>query len=363
MMKLLIIYLFCILAAVSEISSESADDGKSFLAADRRTDFYIQASRVNWTPAAGSQFFRMQETRNLEGALFKGSLPLTSGFHFNTGKAESVQASSIGAGMHIGSKSGTHRGHLNLQFMESSPRSFNSLNYYTSGTAFNSFSANYAELAVQSHSMNSQRRTSLGYDHDFYLLPDHPSRFLTGLGLKVGALMQYDTMSGGYTSFGSYAASSTAASLNTGNSIPVKNRIKFDDYMGLTLIGLVYRLVLTETQEIELGMNYYRGLSDSRSVSTVWRSQIYSANIPIPGDFNYRTVSDVQGNSWFAAWILRLTESRSLKLSWFSRILTYDPQRSETKEYGTFFSVKPMGPFSKVQDSINALGLEFQFKF
>ncbi len=363
MIRIFTVYLLCIWGTASGVFAESGDEGKSFLAADRRTDFYIQASKVNWTPSAQSQFFRMQETRNLEGALFRGSLPLTSGYHFNTGKAETVQASQVGLGMHIGSKSGTHRGNLNLQFMESSPRSFNSLNYYTSGTGYNGFSANYAELSVQSQSMNSMRRTSLGYDHDFYLLPDHPSRYLTGLGLKIGALMQYDTMSGGYTTFGNYTASSTAAPINAGNSIPVKNRTKFDDYMGLSLIGLVYRLVLTETQEIELGMNYYRGLSDARSVSTVWRSQIYSANIPIPGDFHYRTVSDVQGNSWFAAWILRLTESRSLKLSWFSRTLTYDPSKSEAKEYGTFFSVKPMGPFSKVQDSVNAVGLEFQFKF
>ncbi|MCB1142567.1 MAG: hypothetical protein H7A24_13775 [Leptospiraceae bacterium] len=344
-----ILFLFLVSAFVNLLAVDPA--------LDRKSAFYVQFGYGNWSPGSVKNFFSLQQSSNYN-SLFNLPYPTSHPLKFNVANSLGTSAAkNLGFGFIFGSKSGGHRGNLSFNMLYTGDNHFG--NPYYSKLA----SASETELGVQVFSLNPIQKGSVQYDHDFYLIPDHKSKWVSGIGLKLGALAQYDTFSGNftpYTATNSITASSQVADLR----IPIKYDVNYRDPSALGILGLVYRLALFPNHEFELGANYYYGRSKTRfTLANLSMITLGEYRIPFQNDYEYKANTDIEGMAYIFGYTYKISHSRSINFFYNLRDLMQTPTKLETRISGASPIFGASGPFQGVRDRSSTFGFQFQVRY
>jgi hypothetical protein len=335
-------------------------------ALDKAKHFFVEFGYANWEPSSVKTFFKTGESSNFNGRSDSSFI----------GKKDKVNLNSFSAvarvfslGVTLPSSNGSYRGNFLLGYMSTSNSYLENSNYKQTNLVYGNSYLNTTDIGIAQYTLGTISKYSMQYDHDIFLIPDHPSKYLIGLGLKLGAYLEHDTFSPK-----NYSFSSTENSLSiptsqiklNGNSYPIPLQEKYDEYTGAGLIGGVYRLAIVPNQELEVSGSYYNGSSKIYQISRFNTYLPFSDDVlyPVQNTEKYSSNSDVQGRLYNFSYIFKLTDYRSLKLFILDKEMNHRITSVDLKSNpDSFFRISPLGALPDTTEKIRSIGFQFQIKY
>lgn len=363
----LIFALFLLFLTSSPLFSQSKETINSTIdpALEKDKYFYIEGGYANWEPSAVKTHLRLSESSNFNGVPANASLgkkDRVNSFEFSSA------ARFVSLGIALPSQSGFQRGKFLLSYLSSG---FGYLdNFFYRSTNFNYISnyINTQETGISQYSLGTVKRYTAQYDHDFYFLPDHPSKYLVGMGIKIGVNLEYDTFSPSYRSLSliqnTVSISPTQVS-QSGNSPLLRNSEMYDEVSGSGILGFTYRLATLPNQELELNSLYYSGYGRVYQTSTF--NQFISVGselfpIRITDDTKGRT--EVEGKSFYFSYLFKITEMRNIKFFIMDKSMNHRVVKLDTiSTPESFPTFEGFGPYPDVTDRLRSIGIQFQIKY
>lgn len=356
-----------ILSISSPLFSQSETESSSSIqpALEKDKYFFIDGGYANWEPSAVKAHLRLSEASNFNG-IFPNS---------NLGKKDrlnsfdfSSTARTIGLGIVVPSKNGFHRGKFSISYTGTGSGYLENLFYRSTNFNYLTNFLNTQESGISQYSLGSVKRYTAQYDHDFYFLPDHASKYLVGIGIKFGINLEMDTFSPKSRTL-SFVQSTVSIGSNQdtriGNSLPLQSSEMYDQISGTGILGFTYRLATFPNQELELNSSYYSG--NGRIYQTATYNQYVSVGtelfpIRISDDIKGRT--EVEGRSFSFSYLFKISEMRNIKIFIMDKSMNHRFVRLETISSPRSLPVfEGLGPYPDISDRIRTVGLEFQIKF
>lgn len=335
-------------------------------ALDKSKFFYLELGYANWEPASIKNFFKSIESSNFNGRSESSLL----------GKRDKIQSNSFSTlartfslGISLPSSNGFHKGNLAIGYMTTSNSFLDTLFYKQNNFVYGSTYLNNTELGITSYSLGSISKYSMQYDHDIYLIPDHTSKYLVGLGIKIGLSIEHGMFSPKSISISTTDSNQSILGSQTrlnGNGYPIPLRENYDDYSGTGILGGVYRLATLPNQELEISGLYYKGYGKIYQTSRYYTYTPISTDLffPIQNTENYTSNTDVKGRLYSFSYLFKLTDYRSLKLFVLQKDMNYRTTRIELESnLDSLIALPPLGPFPDVTEKIRSIGFQFQIKY
>jgi hypothetical protein len=349
------------LKQVSNTSSNQIDP-----ALDKSKHVYVEIGYANWESASIKNFFKSIESSNFNGRSESSLL----------GKRDRIQSNSFSTlarafslGISLPSSNGFHKGNLAIGYMTTSNSYLDTLFYKQTNLVYGNSYLNNTDFGITLSSIGSISKYSMQYDHDIYLIPDHTSKYLVGLGIKLGLYIEHGTFSPKTISISNTESNLSILGSQTrlnGNGYPIPLRENYDDYSGTGIFGGVYRLATFPNQELEISGLYYKGYGK------IYQSSRYYTYAPISDDLffpiqnteKYISNTDVEGRLYSFSYLFKLTDFRSLKLFILQKDMNYRTTRIELKSnLDSLIALPPLGPIPDVTEKIRSIGFQFQIKY
>jgi len=363
----ILISLYPFLLFSQEIKVENENPKSSIEPAlDKAKHIYLELGYSQWEPSALKTFFKTGESSNYNGGSNSSLLGKKDKVSLNS---FSTVARVFNLGITLPSSSGSHKGNFSIGYMSTSNSYLDSIHFRQTNLVYGNSYLNTSDTNFSVYSLGSIHKYSMQYDHDFYLIPDHPSKYLVGLGIKVGVYAEHDTFSSKSYSFGSTENELSIPDSQlkqNGSGYPIPQQEKYNEYLGSGLIGGVYRVATLPDQELEIAGTYYDGSSKIYQISRFNTYLPNSNNLlyPIQNTEKYSANSEIQGRFYIFSYIFKLTDFRSFKLFISDRDMNHRVSSIDTKSNpNSILNFSPLGPFPDTSEKIRTIGFQFQFKF
>lgn len=367
-MKPLII-LFFLTFVFSAHSEESSSENTESGGLDRKKNFYVQLGQAEWKSGTLGNMYNVQSSRAVNTLL---ALPYdSSSFPLYAGTPSALDAKALTFGIRLGS-SPRHRANLMLRYVTTDDLKYSAAAREQSNIDLLFLRVQSFENRIEMTKANPLKRGLFQYDHDIYLLPDHPSKFLQGLGVKLGLALQGDNVKGNSTPFGNLSSTTssslfsfggTSAPTSTNSFIyPIPSKFDQTDYVGYLILGLSYRLSVAKNQELDFSFSLLNGKANGSSVQTSYA--LLNGTLPYQVGTKTTYEGAVTGNALNVGYSYAFNEKFSVRASYETRDLSYKLEHLKTKAVsGTSSPYKDYGPYPTYKDSIKYYTLEFAYRF
>ncbi len=203
--------------------------------------FYFEGGYANWEPSAVKNFIKTTESSNLNGTSSitnLGKKDRINNFDF------SAKARMLSIGFSLPSSNGYHKGNLVFSYISTGSSYLENYLYRQTNLYYGNNYLNTNENGYSYSSLGSVSRRYAQYDHDFYLLPDHPSKYLVGLGLKIGFYVEHDSFSPRTNNLTQIQSSNTilsnSTSITNGIGLPIPIKESYDEISLSGILGGTY---------------------------------------------------------------------------------------------------------------------------
>lgn len=363
------IILFFLTFVFSAYSQETVSEEGSGSGLDRKKNFYVQLGKAEWKSGSLGNMYNVQRTRGVNTLL---ALPYdSSSFPVHGGTPSALDAKALTFGIKLGS-SARHRANLMLRYVTTDDLKYSAFAREQSSIDLLFLRVQSFENRLEMTKANPLKRGLFQYDHDIYLLPDHPSKFLQGLGIKLGLALQGDNVKGTTTPWGNVTSTTTGSLFSFGGSTaptsttsfiyPIPSKFDQTDYAGYLILGLSYRLALAKNQELDFSYSILNGKANGSSVQTSYA--LLSGVIPYQVGTKTTYEGAVTGNAVNLGYSYFFNEKFFMRASYETRDLSYKLEHLKTKAVsGTSSPYRDYGPYPTYKDSIKYYTVEFAYRF
>lgn len=361
------ILLFFLTFVFSVYSQETLSEEGSGSGLDRKKNFYVQLGKAEWKSGSLGNMYSVQRSRAVNTLL---ALPFdSSSFPVHGGTPSYLDAKALTFGIRLGS-SARHRANLMLRYVTTDDLKYSTAAREQANIDLLFLRVQSFENRIEMTKANPLKRGLFQYDHDIYLLPDHPSKFLQGLGIKVGFALQGDNVKGNTTPYGNVSSvtapslfSFSSGSTSTNSFIyPIPGKFDQTDYSGYVILGLSYRLALAKNQELDFSYSILNGKANGSSVQTSYA--LFNGNLPYQVGTKTTYEGAVTGNAVNLGYSYFFNEKFFVRAGYETRDLSYKLEHLKTKAVsGTSSPYKDYGPYPTYKDSIKYYTVEFAYRF
>ena len=328
--------------------------------------FYFEGGYANWESSAVKNFIKTTESSNLNGTSSitnLGKKDRINNFDF------SAKARMLSFGVTLPSSNGYHKGNLVFSYISTGSSYLENYLYRQTNLYYGNNYLNTNETGYSYSSLGSVSRRYGQYDHDIYLLPDHPSKYLVGLGLKIGFYIEHDSLSPKTNNVAQIQSSNTFLSNSTsttnGIGLPIPIKESYDEISLSGILGGTYRIATLPNQELEANAMYYSGYGRIYETSSYYNYISYGDNlIPIAATDKYKSRTEIEGTNYSVSYLFKITDFRNLKFFVSERDVNHKTTKIEVESSPTTYqSLPPYGPYPNVSDKLRMIGFQFQIKF
>jgi hypothetical protein len=328
--------------------------------------FYFEGGYANWEPSAVKNFIKTTESSNLNGTSSitnLGKKDRINNFDFST------KARMLSIGVSLPSSNGYHKGNLVFSYISTGSSYLENYLYRQTNLYYGNNYLNTNENGYSYSSLGSVSRRYAQYDHDFYLLPDHPSKYLVGLGLKIGFYVEHDSFSPRTNNLTQIQSSNTilsnSTSITNGIGLPIPIKESYDEVSLSGILGGTYRIATLPNQELEANAMYYSGYGRIYETSS-YNNYISNGEtlFPVAGTDKYKSRTEIEGTNYSVSYLFKITDFRNLKFFVSERDVNHRTTKIDVVSSPTTYpSLPPYGPYPSVNDKLRMIGFQFQIKF
>jgi len=361
-----VLFILTYLSLNHSLLSQSTNVTNIDPALEKSKYFYFEGGYANWEPSAIKNFIKTTESSNLNGTSSitnLGKKDRINNFDF------SAKARMLSIGVSLPSSNGYHKGNLVFSFISTGSSYLENYLYRQTNLYYGNNYLNTTENGYSYSSLGSISRRYAQYDHDIYLLPDHPSKYLVGLGLKIGFYIEHDSFSPKTNNLTQIQSSSTifsnSNSITNGIGLPVPIKESYDEISLSGILGGTYRIATLPNQEFEANALYYNGYGRIYETSS-YNNYISNGEMlfPIAGTDKYKSRTEIEGTNYSVSYLFKITDFRNLKFFVSERDVNHRTTKLDVVSNPTTYqSLPPYGPYPSVTDKLRMIGFQFQIKF
>ncbi len=346
--------------------SQSSNTPNIDPALEKSKYFYFEGGYANWESSAVKNFIRNSESSNLNGTSSitnLGKKDRLNNFDF------SAKARMFSIGIALPSSNGHHKGNLIFSYITTGSSYLENYFYRQTNLYYGNNYLNTNENGYSYSSLGAVSRRYGQYDHDIYLLPDHPSKYLVGLGIKIGLYIEHDSFTSKTNTISQVQSSTTFVATSTnptnGFGLPIPIKESFDEVSLSGILGGTYRIATVPNQELEANAMYYSGYGRIYETAS-YNNYISNAGtlIPITGTDKFTSRTEVEGTNYTLSYLFKITDFRNLKFFISERDVNHKTTKIDVvSNLSSYPSLPPYGPYPNVSDRLRMIGFQFQIKF